>query len=219
MSRAQGSKNLNSARKLAVTAALALLASMRAEAQSYEPSQVYLLPLYCKYTQVFRDHVAGGNNRAEIDRWTVTMGPSFNHMHHYCWGLMSVNRAMFSSNRQDRIHELNHSLAEFDYVTQRVPLDFYLLPEILTKRGDSLVQLDRGGEAVIEYKEAVKLKQSYAPAYAAMSDFYKGTGQLAKARETLEQGLAAAPESTLLKRRMADLNVQKSKERKAAQDR
>src|SRR5882672_6349770 len=92
----------SSFRGIFAAAALALLAPMHVEAQqSYEATQVYRLPVYCKYTQVFRDHVPGGNNRPEIERWTASMGGSFNHMHHYCWGLMATNRAaFFSSTRQ-----------------------------------------------------------------------------------------------------------------------
>ena len=37
--------------------ALGLLASMHAEAQSFEPSLVYMLPVYCKYTQDFRERL------------------------------------------------------------------------------------------------------------------------------------------------------------------
>ena len=75
-------------------AALALLAPMHVEAQhDFEPSLIYMLPVYCKYTQDFRERLPGGNNRAEIERWTTSMGPTFNHMHHYCYGLMNANRA------------------------------------------------------------------------------------------------------------------------------
>ncbi len=124
----------SSFREIFAAAALALLASMHAKAQpqTYESSQVNMLPVYCKYTQVFRERVPGGNNRAEIERWTTSMGSTFNHMHHYCWGLMASNRAAFFSNtREDRMRNLNGTLGEFDYVIQRAPPDFSLLPEIL----------------------------------------------------------------------------------------
>ena len=171
-----------------------------------------MLPVYCKYTQAFRERVPGGNNRAEIERWTTSMGPTFNHMHHYCWALMSSNRAAFLSNtREDRTFNLNNSINEFDYVIQRAPPDFPLLPEILTKKGESLIRLDRVGEGMLEFQRALKIKADYTPPYAAMSDFYKETGQLAKAREWLEKGLLAAPDSKALMRRLAQLDAAKSK--------
>jgi tetratricopeptide (TPR) repeat protein len=204
----------SSFREIFAAAALALLASMhaRAQPQTYESSQVNMLPVYCKYTQVFRERVPGGNNRAEIERWTTSMGSTFNHMHHYCWGLMASNRAAFFSNtREDRMRNLNGTLGEFDYVIQRAPPEFSLLPEILTRKGESLIQLDRAGEGMLELQRAIKIKADYAPAYAAMSDYYKETGQLAKARESLEKGLSAAPNAKALMRRLAALDAAKGK--------
>src|SRR5690349_14653298 len=118
----------------------ALLASLRTEAQpaSYDLSEVRRLPEYCKYTQGFRDHVPGGNNPVAIERWTTVMGGTFNHMHHYCWGLMAVNRAAYSSDTaQSRTHELSYSIGEFDYVLKQAAPDFRLMPEVLTKRAES----------------------------------------------------------------------------------
>jgi len=197
--------------------ALALVAPMQVEAQrTYEPREVYLLPVYCKYTQEFRDHVPGGRNRAEIDRWTAIMGATFNHMHHYCLGLMASNRAAFlSQTSQDRTHNLHNSISEFDYVIERLPPDFSLLPEILTKKGESLIRLDRGGEGMLELQQAVRIKAGHWPAYAAMSDHYKETGQRAKAREWLEKGLSVAPNNKALAQRLAELDAPKDK-RKAA---
>ena len=51
---------------------------------AYDPREVAMLPRYCAYTQGFRDHVPGGNNPAEIQRWYSMLGETFNAMHHYC---------------------------------------------------------------------------------------------------------------------------------------
>jgi tetratricopeptide (TPR) repeat protein len=192
--------------------ALALLASTHADAQRFEPSLVYMLPVYCKYTQYFRNHLPGGNNPAEIERWTASMGDMFNHMHHYCLGLMASNRAMFlSDTRQDRAHNLGNSITEFDYVIQRAPPGYPMLPEMLTKKGESLIRLDRAGEGIVELKQAIRIKADYSLAYAAMSDYYKGTGELANAREWLEKGLSVAPNAQALLRRLAELDRSKDK--------
>ncbi len=193
--------------------ALALLASLPVAAQrTYESRELYMLPVYCRYTQDFNIKVPGGNDPAEKQRWATLMGPTFIHMHHYCWGLMASNRAaFFSDTRQDRLHNLGVSITEFDYVIQRSPQDFSMLPEILTKKGESLIGLDRAGEGMLEFQHAIKLKAGYGPAYAAMSDYYKETGQLARAREWLEKGLAAAPDAKVLKQRLAELDAPRGK--------
>jgi tetratricopeptide (TPR) repeat protein len=198
--------------------ALALLAPMHVEAQqrSYDnPREMHMLPEYCKHTQLFRDRVPGGNDREQIERWTTLMGPTFNHLHHYCWALMATNRAAFlSPTRQDRKYNLTSSLPDFDYVIQRAPPNFGLLPEILTRKGENLIHLERVGEGVGELRRAIEIKADYWPAYAAMSDYYKESSQLAKAREWLEKGLSVAPDTNALKRRLAQLDAAQGKRKR-----
>jgi hypothetical protein len=189
--------------------ALALLAPAHAEAQSiWEPSLIHRLPEYCKYTQAFRmRRVPGSDNPTEVERWTRVMGPTFVHMHHYCFGLMASDRAAFlSTTRQDRLFSLRVSVTEFDYVLQRAPVGFSLIPEILTSKGESLIRAEKGAEGVGVLRQAIEVKPDYAPPYGALSDYYKEAGALAKAREWVEKGLAAAPTSRALMRRQAELS-------------
>src|SRR5258706_13332223 len=109
-------------------------------------SEIYTLPVYCKYTQIYRKNLPGGNNPAEIERLTKSMGDTLNHLHHYCWALQTSNRAVFETNNpQEQVRWLKPSINDLEYVIQRAPLDFPLLPEILTKKGEVLIRLDRAG--------------------------------------------------------------------------
>ena len=198
-----------SSRELLIATGFALaLAPIHAEAQyKYEQSLMHMLPMYCRYTQDFINRFSGTDRNTEQDRWKASLGPTFIHMHHYCYGLMDVNRAAFLA--QDAIESrfnLTNSVAEFDYVIERAPLDFPMLPEILTKKGESLLKLNRDGEAMLQFERAVKIKPGYEPAYAAASDYYKDIREPAKAREWLRKGLSAAPNSKALKRRLAELD-------------
>ena len=173
----------------------------------FDPREVALLPHYCIYTQLFRGRVPGGDNPGEIQRWSSIMGPTFNHMHHYCWGLMKTNRAMFLVHTQQfRTYYFRESVGEFDYVIERAPPDFKLLPEILTKKGENLIRLGKGPQGVQELEKAIALKPDYWPPYAAVSDYYREIGDLAKAREWLREGLSATPDVNALKRRMAEID-------------
>jgi hypothetical protein len=81
----------------------------------FDPREVALLPRYCIYTQLFRAAVPGGNDLTEQKRWTSIMGDSFNNMHHYCWGLMNTNRALFLVRAERwRKYYLGMSVGEFD---------------------------------------------------------------------------------------------------------
>jgi len=113
---------------------------------------------------------------------------------------------------QERLHNLGRSIGEFNYVIDRAPRDFPLLPEILTRKGENLIKLRRAPEGVRALFQAIELKPDYWPPYAHISDYYKSFGEIAKARELLEEGLANAP-NTKLKQRLADLDNQEGSAR------
>ena len=146
------------------------------------------------------------------------MGATFNAMHHYCAGLIETNRAIFLSRTpQDREFYLNDSIIEYDYVIQRAPPEFILLPEILTKKGENLIRLGRGHLAVPELQRAIDLKPDYWPPYVQLSDYYKGTGDFEKARAYLEKALSYTPEVKILKTRLTELEAVHAKRKTAPQ--
>lgn len=183
-----------------------------------DPREMAMVPRYCIYTQSFRDVVPGGANQAEINRWSSVMGVTFIHMHHYCAGLIVTNRAiLLSRTPADRQFHLNSSIVEFDYVIQRAPQDFIVLPEILTKKGENMIRLGRAHLGIVELQRAIDLKPDYWPPYVQLSDYYKGTGDFQKAREHLENALSYSPDAQAVKRRLAELNGVKAKPRTAAE--
>ena len=119
---------------------------------------------------------------------------------------MKTNRALFLA-RDDpaRRFYLNNSLAEFDYVIERVPEDFVLLPEILTRKGQNLILLGKGKAGITELERAIELKPDYWPPYAYTSDYFKSVGDLKTARELLDRGLALSPDAKGLLRRADEL--------------
>ena len=173
---------------------------------AFDSREVALLPKYCIHTLLFRPHIPGGNDPKQVEAWRALMGPTFETMHHYCFGLMKTNRALlYGLSRELRRFYLTDAIGEFDYVLQRAPNDFVLLPEILVKKGANLVRLDKGPLAILEFERAIEVKPDYWTAYGELSDLYKQQGNIAGAREVLERGLAFAPDAPGLKRRMAEM--------------
>lgn len=171
----------------------------------YDARELAMLPRYCIYTQDFRGKAPGGNNPVEIDRWYSVLGKAFHGMHHYCWGLMKTNRAIFLvRNQKDREFLLTDAIGEFDFVLRSAPPDFVLLPEIYTKKGENLVRLGRA-EGVVELQRAIRIKPDYWPPYAALSDYFKQIKDIPKAREWIEKGLSVVPDAKPLRQRLADL--------------
>ena len=180
--------------------------------EAYDTREVALLPRYCIYTQLFRERVPGGNNPAEIQRWYQVQGQIFNAMHHYCWGLMRTNRALFlTRTREGRDRYLQEAILDFDYVIERAPADFILLPEILTKKGEHLIRLGRAPLALPQLQRAIELKADYWPPYVALSDYYKSQGDIKAARDILEKALSFSPGAGPVKKRLSQLSNAPSK--------
>src|SRR5262245_36109218 len=59
-----------------------------------DPSELAMLARWCLYTQGFRTRPPGSEEPAQVARYNEIMGPTFLHMHHYCEGLMKMNRGI-----------------------------------------------------------------------------------------------------------------------------
>jgi len=196
---------------------MALLAPMPVMADyDYAPREMALLPPYCKYTQLYRSSVPGGDDPAQAERWKSNLGYMYDHMHHYCRGLQQTNYAkIFAHTSGERMERWKQSIGEFDYVLKYMKPDYALLPEVLTKKGENLIRMGRAAEAMEPLQLAIKLKPDYWPPYAALSDYYKEAGDLKNARGWLELALAISPDAKGLKLRLAELDAGKGKRKTA----
>jgi tetratricopeptide (TPR) repeat protein len=182
----------------------------------FDPREVSRLPPYCIHTAHFRENVPGGMDREKSQPWITTLGDVFQTLHHYCWALMYLHRAKVLA-QDERTRRWNYSQAihDIDYVLNYINAhgrhDFVLLPEILTRKGEALVGLGRGPRALVEFERAIQLKPDYWPPYAHVSDYYKGIGEMSKAREALESGLTHSPQANGLQRRLRELDAEIAK--------
>lgn len=178
------------------------------------PAAYAQLPPYCRSTGYTA--VPGGKNPAEVQRWRGLMGPSFAHMHHYCWALHAINQSVMARTTQERLGHFERSVGDFTYVIENAEKDFVLLPEIYTKRGESLIRIGNAGQAVADFLRAIELKPDYWPPYVQLIDYFKQMGNLASAREWAEKGLALAPNSRTLQERKTELDEAKIKSAKSS---
>ncbi len=175
---------------------------------AFDQREIRLLPRFCLFTQHFREKLVGSADTAEIEAWSARLGPTFVHLHHYCYGLMNANRGMhLAQSSSVRNFYLTGAVTEFDYVIERAAPDFVLLPEVITKKADMLLLLNKAPMAVLQFERAIELKQDYWPPYAHLSDHYKSIGNVKKARETLEAGLVHVPDAKGLLRRLSEVSV------------
>ena len=168
-----------------------------------------MLPPYCRVHQFIHIHNSFPPNvtpdiLAERARWQKTIGPGFSGLHHYCFGLNYMRRANLTPDETLRTFFLSRALDNIKYVLKQPERPVILLPEIHLNMGFALRLIGEDALAANEYIAATKVLPSYSPAYGALSDYYRDAGDLEGAKRTLRLGLEHAPNSKLLKRKLAE---------------
>jgi hypothetical protein len=91
------------------------------------PTEVAALPDFCQAKM--------GTNAAFSDAWRQRMGPDkYVHLHHYCHGLIAMNRLVVATNKQTRRDLQQRATQEFDYVIRNWPPDFVLAIDARNKK-------------------------------------------------------------------------------------
>jgi hypothetical protein len=174
---------------------------------SIEPdeNEVNLLPGYCRHSQVFAERFG---NKEQQKLWAAKIGSTFWWIHHYCWGLVHIQRASNARVRPEvRRHNLGKAVAEINFVLERATLDFVLAPELWTRRGETLVKLKDYPGAEQSFRKALDQRKDYWPAYVGLAQAHIDRGDKGSARTVLESGLNAVSEKRMLQRMLRDLGV------------
>jgi tetratricopeptide (TPR) repeat protein len=165
-----------------------------------------MLPTFCAYTQ---GGGLGGSYESPSEgakRWLNVMGPTFWHMHHYCWALTHHARGIRATlNQAAKTEELVLARDDFLYVIRNSPDDFILLPEVLTWMGRNAIQLRNIKEANEAFLRAREIKPDYWPAFFHWALYLSSLERKAEALELLRQGLSHSPESKTLNTLYKDL--------------
>lgn len=130
--------------------------------------------------------------------WESVMGKTFWGVHHYCWGLIHLQRAARPGlSKQERDHMIRSAIGDFYYVINDARRNgehnMVLLPELFYRCGESYVLLGEYPKALEEYTRSRKAKPDYWPAYVGQANLYLRLGMRAQAREVLEAGLEVMP--------------------------
>lgn len=168
------------------------------------------LPAYCKYTKLLPDtkHTTGAFlHPLSQGMYHQMFGETWNHLHHYCFGLNDIYKASKEAYNEEMRRGLTRSaIVEFDYVLDRAHQGFVLTPEILVAKGNALVSLDRDLEAVEQFTTALEIRADYVPAYVALANYFERRGDTPYAVTILRQGLERVPDSEILQAKLDELS-------------
>jgi hypothetical protein len=166
------------------------------EIQSITDAEMALIPRYCAYAQSFPKY-----NTPEGRQWEARLGEkSFSSIHHYCWGLVNLQRAMRSStSRGRRLALLSTITGDFEYSIRGSAKDFVLLPEMLTRNGEVYLLRSLPSDANKSFSQARALKADYWPAYSRWVEFLMYSGKTTEAKILVKAGLKHSPNSKVLR--------------------
>lgn len=190
--------NLRTIRDAALLVACLSPALSAYAATNVTPAELAVLPGYC-------DAKIGSRNPAAVARWSHELGQkNWDHMHHYCGGLIELNR-FYGASAAKRKTILHDAMWEFDYVLKNTQPDFFLRPEMHYNRGRVWELQGNDGEAVMDFQRAIELSPGMPSATMGLADIYKKLGKKEQALAALKSALEQFPDNKGLQRRYVEL--------------
>lgn len=156
------------------------------------------LPEYCRYTEMWRTH----EDLPTYREWRSRLGPAFDGMHHYCFGIVKGYRASspaLAGQSQHRTALLGSAIDEIEFVLRSAPEDFVLRPEVLLRGGQFAARLEAYPRALEYFEASIKAKTDYWPPYLEIANVNLKIGRRQHAVEVLERGLIMMPAQPQLK--------------------
>jgi tetratricopeptide (TPR) repeat protein len=159
--------------------------------------EMALLPPYCPDTQTMSAVDPRGSEKGA--HWVSVLGNAFWGLHHYCWGLIRVNRASRAGVApQMRRYLYESAINDYQYVLENSPPNFVLLPEIYLRIGEASVELQAYATAMEAFQRSREIKPDYWPPYVRAAAVLTRLGKNAEAAALLQEGLTRMPSEPAL---------------------
>jgi hypothetical protein len=182
---------------LALMGALGIASANKPE--NITKSEMNLLPRYCPDTMGFDYGDSSYNTSPRAGHWVALMGKGFWAMHHYCWAQINLSRAQRSGvSPQFKRSTLEGVRADYQFVLNRTPADFIMLPEVFSRLGEVELILANPKGANYAFERARELKPDYWPAYSHWAEYLIRAGKKAEAKQLIQTGLEHSPNAKVL---------------------
>ena len=186
-----------------VLLATGLLFGVLTGAQASKPlnvndGEMALIPPYCPHTMGFKYGDAYSDTSPKAKYWVGVMGPNFWNMHHHCWALIKLRRAVGAKTAGERRALRESAVADILYSIRGGGPNFVLLPELLVILGGAYILLSNVSAAYDAFEQSRQLKPDYWPAYSDWAEVLIKAGQRSQAKALVKTGLENAPESKVL---------------------
>lgn len=143
------------------------------------------MPSYCKDTLVTRFTLA---DPKPLQDYIALYGQMFNHLHHYCWALNQENQ-MEKLGLSAKTALYGPIMSNFQYILSKTPDDHALLPEMYLSKARILFKYNNNAEAIETLLSLIRIRPTYARAYAQLGDYYQRRKERDNAIKWYERGL------------------------------
>lgn len=129
--------------------------------------------------------------KAKVEEWARKLDGVWAGFHHYCAGVIVFERARRATEERFRLHYYEQVVGECNYTIERSAKTHPMYAKMLTLRGRALHEIGKAQEGFGDFKLAVHLHPTISDPYAAWALILRRHGERAKARQILEDGIAA----------------------------
>jgi tetratricopeptide (TPR) repeat protein len=180
----------------APVAVVLLFASQPSFAFTFVPSsdEWATWPAYCRARYATIDYLVQGTDFAnqvsapEIAHWSAVVGPVFQHVHHYCAGLVEYQHALTDNNRQDRQFHLGEALGDTKYIFDRMEMTDPLAPDVAALLAQIQIELGHPDIAEQVLDRVMSAQPTADRPYLVMSTLKRKGKNPQEAIDVLEQG-------------------------------
>jgi tetratricopeptide (TPR) repeat protein len=128
--------------------------------------------------------------RAEITQWAARMGQAWEPLHHYCYGLLFMQRADAERDRTQRTHLYSNAASEFSFCYRAVESSSFFLGEYASKLAAAYQKLGDEQSARGLADDVILRAPKSSVGYLLKSTVLRESKDLQGAGRALEQGLA-----------------------------
>lgn len=184
----------------ASVASFALLVTMNMPvlAGAETPAEIAMLPAYC-------DAKMGKKSPEAVSYWIATLGhENWIHMHHYCGGLVDINR-YYRQNSYERKRSLSNAVWQFNYMLEHTNPSFFMRADFHYQRGKAQRLYEKDGAALGDFTKALELNPGMTAASIELASLYKKMGRKELALGVLKAALEKSPTHKGLRRNYQEM--------------
>lgn len=186
----------------------AVTGSVRGE--SVSASDMAVLPPLCKLimeNEGIHHSVGQVKNAAVFEQPQYHMAKGNEHIHHYCWALISKQRYFRERSPAKRQYYFREFMGDINYVLKHSAKSWPYFDVMLAEQGQMLMIRGDHQAAIQKANEALTKKSDSEAAYLLLFDANKAAGNKSAAIKAAQTGLEKNPDSDRLRRRLVKAGV------------